>query len=58
MSVTARVRSGSEERRAEAKEEPMKPPAPVMSIDGIVGSFVRVLMKVWVDLLWLFTTLR
>lgn len=45
MSVTARVRSGSEERRAEAKEEPMKPPAPVMSIDGIVGSFVRVLMR-------------
>lgn len=38
MSVTVRVTSGLDDRRAVVREAPMKPPAPVMSMDGIVGS--------------------
>lgn len=36
MSVIVRVRSGEEERRAAVRDAPMKPPAPVMRMDGIV----------------------
>lgn len=36
MSVTVRVRSRLEDKRAVVREEPMKPAAPVMSMDGIM----------------------
>lgn len=37
MSVIVRVRSGEEERRAVVRDAPIKPPAPVMRIDGILN---------------------